>query len=193
MVSLGHPSLPPTDLGRLDDEKASPGDVRQLVEVVVDFSSAHPRPMEIPCIFLDFQTIYWLVTLAAVPYCLDSNPRDGIDDRKRFVPLQPGNTLNICKAKSPLERLVEAEESCELQGVKNGSQQREIRFFLQFFFDKGQNASQVAEIANSVYGADTVTANYVQFWFRRFRSGIFAVKDALRIDRPAVENVDKIT
>ncbi|GFV85683.1 hypothetical protein TNCV_657701 [Trichonephila clavipes] len=24
MVSLGHPSLPPTDLGRLDDEEASP-------------------------------------------------------------------------------------------------------------------------------------------------------------------------
>ncbi|GFX11703.1 hypothetical protein TNCV_4340491 [Trichonephila clavipes] len=25
MVSLGHPSLPPTDLGRIDDEGASPG------------------------------------------------------------------------------------------------------------------------------------------------------------------------
>ncbi|GFX25395.1 hypothetical protein TNCV_1423801 [Trichonephila clavipes] len=25
MVSLGHPSLPPTDFGRLDDEEASPG------------------------------------------------------------------------------------------------------------------------------------------------------------------------
>ncbi|GFS47279.1 histone-lysine N-methyltransferase SETMAR [Trichonephila clavipes] len=63
-----------------------------------------------------------------------------------------------------------------------------IRFILQFFFDKGENTSQVAKIANGVYGADTITANYVQFWFRRFRSGIFEVKD-----RPVIENVDKIT
>ncbi|GFU96078.1 histone-lysine N-methyltransferase SETMAR [Trichonephila clavipes] len=68
-----------------------------------------------------------------------------------------------------------------------------IRFFLQFFFDKGENASQVAEIANGVHGADNVTSNYVQFWFRRFRSGIFDVKDAPRTNRPIVENVNKIT
>ncbi|GFT44713.1 histone-lysine N-methyltransferase SETMAR [Trichonephila clavipes] len=53
-----------------------------------------------------------------------------------------------------------------------------IRFFLQFFFDKGENASQETEIVNGVYGADTETANYVQFWFCRFRSGIFDFKDA---------------
>ncbi|GFW75495.1 histone-lysine N-methyltransferase SETMAR [Trichonephila clavipes] len=68
-----------------------------------------------------------------------------------------------------------------------------IRFFLRFFFDKGENASQMAEIANGVYGADTVTANYVLFWFRRFRSGTFDAKDAYRTGRPVVENVDKIT
>ncbi|GFX30614.1 trimethyllysine dioxygenase, mitochondrial [Trichonephila clavipes] len=56
-----------------------------------------------------------------------------------------------------------------------------------------ENASQVAEIANGVYGANTVTANYVQFQFRRFRSGTFDVKDAPRTGRPVVENVDKIT
>ncbi|GFT85867.1 histone-lysine N-methyltransferase SETMAR [Trichonephila clavipes] len=50
-----------------------------------------------------------------------------------------------------------------------------IRYILQFFFDKGEIASQTAEILNGVYGADTVTANYVQFWFHRFRSGIFDV------------------
>ncbi|GFY15343.1 histone-lysine N-methyltransferase SETMAR [Trichonephila clavipes] len=66
-----------------------------------------------------------------------------------------------------------------------------IRFFLQFFFDKGENASQVAEIANDVYVADTVTANYVQFWFCRFNSDIFDIKDAPRTGRPVVENVDK--
>ncbi|GFV81245.1 histone-lysine N-methyltransferase SETMAR [Trichonephila clavipes] len=68
-----------------------------------------------------------------------------------------------------------------------------IRFILHFFFDKGKNASQVAAIANGVYGADTLTANHVQFWFCRFRSGIFDVKDAPRTGRPVVENVDKIT
>ncbi|GFY29369.1 histone-lysine N-methyltransferase SETMAR [Trichonephila clavipes] len=68
-----------------------------------------------------------------------------------------------------------------------------LQFFLQFFFDKSENASQVAEIANGVYGADTVTVNYVQFWFRGFRSGIFDVKDAPRTGRPVVDNVDKIT
>ncbi|GFT17809.1 histone-lysine N-methyltransferase SETMAR [Trichonephila clavipes] len=46
---------------------------------------------------------------------------------------------------------------------------------------------------NCVYGADTVTANSVKFWFRRFRSGIFDVKDAPRTGRAVVENVDKIT
>ncbi|GFT66193.1 helitron_like_N domain-containing protein [Trichonephila clavipes] len=54
-------------------------------------------------------------------------------------------------------------------------------------------ASQAAEILNDVYGANTVTANYVKFWFRRFRSGIFDVKDAPRTCKPVVKNVDKIT
>ncbi|GFX96939.1 histone-lysine N-methyltransferase SETMAR [Trichonephila clavipes] len=46
---------------------------------------------------------------------------------------------------------------------------------------------------HGVCGADTITANYVQFWFRRFRSGIFDVKDAPHTGSPVVENVDKIT
>ncbi|CAD6994021.1 unnamed protein product [Ceratitis capitata] len=66
------------------------------------------------------------------------------------------------------------------------------RSILQFFFDKGKNASQAAEIVNSVYGPDTVTVNHAQFWFRRFRSGNYDVKDAPRCGRPIVENVDKI-
>ncbi|QQP57101.1 Histone-lysine N-methyltransferase SETMAR, partial [Caligus rogercresseyi] len=64
-----------------------------------------------------------------------------------------------------------------------------IRHILQVFFDKGENASQVAENVNSVYGPDTVTANH---WFRRFRSGNFDVKDTPRSGRPIVENIDKI-
>ncbi|GFT30058.1 histone-lysine N-methyltransferase SETMAR [Trichonephila clavipes] len=45
----------------------------------------------------------------------------------------------------------------------------------------------------TVFGADTVTANYEQLWFRQFRSGIFDVKDAPHIGRSVVKNVDKIT
>ncbi|GFW09070.1 hypothetical protein TNCV_3081621 [Trichonephila clavipes] len=70
--------------------------------------------------------------------------------------------------------------SCELQGVKNGSQQRENSVHFTVFFGKSENESQVAEIVNGVYGADTVTVNYVQFWFRRYRSCIFDVKVAPR-------------
>ncbi|GFU17706.1 uncharacterized protein TNCV_1744711 [Trichonephila clavipes] len=80
--------------------------------------------------------------------------------------------------------------SCKLQGVKKGSHQREN---LVHFTDKGENANQTAKIVNGVYDADNVTANNEQFWFRRFRSGIFDVKDAVRTGRPVVENVDKIT
>ncbi|GFW53729.1 histone-lysine N-methyltransferase SETMAR [Trichonephila clavipes] len=58
---------------------------------------------------------------------------------------------------------------------------------------QGENARQVAAIVNGVYGADTVTANYVRFWFRRFRSGIFDVKDAPRTGRSVVENFNKTT
>ncbi|GFS68459.1 histone-lysine N-methyltransferase SETMAR [Trichonephila clavipes] len=68
-----------------------------------------------------------------------------------------------------------------------------IRYILQFFFDKGKNASQAGEIVHGVYGADTAKANYVLFGFRRFHSGIFDVKDASRTGKHVVENVDKIT
>ncbi|GFS74695.1 hypothetical protein TNCV_3978271 [Trichonephila clavipes] len=65
--------------------------------------------------------------------------------------------------------------SCELQGVKMEFNKEKIRCFSQFFYDKDENASQVAEIANGIYGADTVAANYVQFRFRRLGSVIIDV------------------
>jgi len=68
---------------------------------------------------------------------------------------------------------------------------KKIHYILQFFFDKGENASQAAENMNSVYGPDTVTANHAQFWFCRFRSGNFDVKDAPRSGKP-IESGDKI-
>ncbi|GFU13141.1 histone-lysine N-methyltransferase SETMAR [Trichonephila clavipes] len=51
--------------------------------------------------------------------------------------------------------------------------------------------TEAAEIVNGVYGANTVTANCLQFWFHRFLSGIFDVKDAPCTGRPVVENVEK--
>ncbi|GFX05222.1 histone-lysine N-methyltransferase SETMAR [Trichonephila clavipes] len=68
-----------------------------------------------------------------------------------------------------------------------------IRYILQFLFDKRENSTQAAEILNGVYGADTVIANYVQVWFRRFCSSIFDFKNTPRTGRPVIENVDKIT
>ncbi|GFT55533.1 histone-lysine N-methyltransferase SETMAR [Trichonephila clavipes] len=68
-----------------------------------------------------------------------------------------------------------------------------IRYILQLFFEERINASQAAEIVNGFYGADTVTVNDVQFWFRRFRSGIFDVKGAPHTGKPVIENIDKIT
>ncbi|GFS88148.1 histone-lysine N-methyltransferase SETMAR [Trichonephila clavipes] len=65
-----------------------------------------------------------------------------------------------------------------------------IRYILQFFFDKAKMQAERLKL-NGVYGADTATANYMQFWFPR--SGIFDVKDAPRTNRPVFENVDKIT
>ncbi|GFX94519.1 uncharacterized protein TNCV_3087481 [Trichonephila clavipes] len=64
-----------------------------------------------------------------------------------------------------------------------------IPYMLVFFFDKGESPSQVVEIVSGVYGADTVIANYVKFWFGRFRSGILLLKMHLA----QAGTVDKIT
>ncbi|GFW44093.1 histone-lysine N-methyltransferase SETMAR [Trichonephila clavipes] len=86
---------------------------------------------------------------------------------------------------------VEVRRNGDLDQV--GTFKETFRMRIRFPKDTSENASPVAQIANGVYGADTVTANYVQFWFRRFSSGIFDVKDAPHTGRPVVENVDKIT
>ncbi|GFT11180.1 histone-lysine N-methyltransferase SETMAR [Trichonephila clavipes] len=79
------------------------------------------------------------------------------------------------------------------QARKYASRSKYSRSRSKFFFDKGKNGSQAAEIVNGIYGADSVTSNYVQFGFHRFRSSIFYVKVVPRTGRPVVENVDKIT
>ncbi|GFU81897.1 histone-lysine N-methyltransferase SETMAR [Trichonephila clavipes] len=66
-----------------------------------------------------------------------------------------------------------------------------IKQFQIYAHCQGENLSQAAEIVNGIYGADTVTANYVQFWFHRFRLGIYDIKDAPYTGMPVVENVHK--
>ncbi|GFX11182.1 endoplasmic reticulum aminopeptidase 2 [Trichonephila clavipes] len=56
-----------------------------------------------------------------------------------------------------------------------------------------ENANQAAKIVNILYGADTVTANYVQCWLCRFRSDIFDVKDALHTGSPNLRKSNKTT
>ncbi|GFW52543.1 transposable element Tcb1 transposase [Trichonephila clavipes] len=83
--------------------------------------------------------------------------------------------------------------SCSMGHIFLGTASATSRSISAVIRDKGENARQVAEIANDVYGPDTVTANYVQFRFHRFRLGIFDVKDAPHTGRFVVENVYKIT
>ncbi|GFV76809.1 hypothetical protein TNCV_4730291 [Trichonephila clavipes] len=51
MASLGHQSLPPTDLGRVDEEMASPGAQRPLLNAATpgDAGKLHKRRFLEPC------------------------------------------------------------------------------------------------------------------------------------------------
>ncbi|GFT36094.1 histone-lysine N-methyltransferase SETMAR [Trichonephila clavipes] len=73
------------------------------------------------------------------------------------------------------------------------SREASIKQFPTYARCEGENASHSAEIENGVYGANSVIDNYVQFWFRRFHSGIFDINDAPHSSKSVVENVDKIT
>ncbi|GFX21387.1 hypothetical protein TNCV_2253341 [Trichonephila clavipes] len=68
-----------------------------------------------------------------------------------------------------------------------------IKQFQIYALRQSENTSQVAEIVNGVYGADTIIVKYVQFWFGRFRSDISDVKNAPRTGSPVVDNVNKIS
>lgn len=73
------------------------------------------------------------------------------------------------------------------------SKEKIRNIFATFFFDKDENASQAPKIVNAVYDLHTATEYYVQFYICRLRSGYFNDKDASRIGKSVVENVDKIT
>ena len=67
-----------------------------------------------------------------------------------------------------------------------------IRHILQYYYDKGKNASHAANKICAVYRPDTVSISTAQRWFQRFRSGAEVIDDARRSGSPVVENCVKI-
>ncbi|CAK1595889.1 unnamed protein product [Parnassius mnemosyne] len=59
----------------------------------------------------------------------------------------------------------------------------EIRYILKFYYKKGKNATQAAKKFYVVYGPNAVSVRVAQSWFKRFQSGNFDVKDAVRSGR----------
>lgn len=75
--------------------------------------------------------------------------------------------------------------------VQNGLQQRantDIRYIPQFSFEKGKTPKQSARNVKSIHDTDTAKVNQ-EFWYHRFGSGNFEVKDVSRCCRSTVENV----
>ncbi|GFV37083.1 uncharacterized protein TNCV_791701 [Trichonephila clavipes] len=66
--------------------------------------------------------------------------------------------------------------------LKREANKEKIQFFLQFFFDKGKTASQGAEIANAVFGPDTVAANL----------GNFGLVDSVQVELHPTKNCQVI-
>ncbi|GFV36457.1 uncharacterized protein TNCV_2235041 [Trichonephila clavipes] len=75
------------------------------------------RTRRITCV-TDFNT--WLVTLAAAPLGLDSNPGEDTDVCKCILPLQQGSTLNSRQAASLLVRLMDGEDRWEAPDHSQG-------------------------------------------------------------------------
>ena len=77
--------------------------------------------------------------------------------------------------------------------VANMEQNKEkIWHILQYYYDKGKNASHAANKICAVYGLDTVSIYTAQRWFQRFRSGAEVTENAPPSERPDDERCDKI-
>ncbi|GFU04888.1 uncharacterized protein TNCV_1290111 [Trichonephila clavipes] len=89
----------------------------------------------------------------------------GGGDRGRVAIYRPFGEVSLSLNRTVTCMVLKANDrrtSCPCHDEFRGPRSDYVR---QFFFDKGENASQVAEMVNGVYGADTATANYMQFWF----------------------------
>lgn len=67
-----------------------------------------------------------------------------------------------------------------------------IRYILQFYFDKGENATKARNKICAVYGEDALSISTAQKWFVQFRAGNLDVKDAARSGRPITEKINEI-
>jgi len=55
-----------------------------------------------------------------------------------------------------------------------------------------KNATQAVREISEVFGDEAVSVRVAQYWFKRFKSRKFYIKDAFRTDRPVIKNIDDI-
>ena len=72
------------------------------------------------------------------------------------------------------------------------SQSEHFHHILLFNFRKGINASQVHKKLFDVYGDEALKERQCQYWFAKFRSGDFSLKDEERSGRPVEVDDDQI-
>ena len=60
-----------------------------------------------------------------------------------------------------------------------------FRHILLFLFNRGVNAVDAAQEICDVYGEDAMPKRTAQYWFSKFKNGIFVLKDATRSGRPS--------
>ncbi|GFV79707.1 histone-lysine N-methyltransferase SETMAR [Trichonephila clavipes] len=125
-------------------------------------------------IYFGDDLVWLLVTLTAVSLGLGSNPRKRVDICKCIVPLRYQDTLNRHRAASLLA-------SCELQGVENGSPQRENSVHCTDIFDVKDVPRTGRPVVESV---DKISEVIVVDWYFRSRS----IAQELKIARKTVLN-----
>lgn len=67
-----------------------------------------------------------------------------------------------------------------------------FRHILLFYFRKGKNATQAYKKLCAVYGDEALKERQCQYWFAKFRSGDFSLKDEPRSGRPVEVDDDQI-
>lgn len=67
-----------------------------------------------------------------------------------------------------------------------------FRHILLFYFRKGKNATQAYKKLCAVYGDEALKERQCQYWFAKFRSGDFSLKDEPRSGRPVEVHDDQI-
>jgi len=72
------------------------------------------------------------------------------------------------------------------------SKNEHFRHILLFYFRKGKNAAQAAKKLRDVYGEEALKERQCRYWFEKFRSGDFSLKDEQRTGRPMKADDEQI-